>query len=183
MHTTTFCHPRGPQTFDLPLSHKCVIFLMTLNKEKQNKKVNLRHKTHVMTKNRQKRSKVITRKKTGAGERKIPDLRNPDSRIHCPEKEDLIFVVHGHNDEELRTTSEEVWSESILGRHELIWIARRSCVPHFRRFLRFLATDDMGWYGDVENEIALLKLDLSDGLLKIIQWQLLVRIDRTEEKN
>jgi len=51
-------------------------------------------------------------------------------RVHRLDEQDFVFVVHGHDDEELSMPAIEVWAQAVFGRHELVRIACRGGVSH-----------------------------------------------------
>jgi hypothetical protein len=57
------------------------------------------------------------------------------SRIHSSHEQDLIFVVHGHHNEQFRLPSIEIRPQRVLGPHKVVWVARRGSVTHFGHFL------------------------------------------------
>ena len=88
-----------------------------------------------------------------------------DDRVHCFYEKNLILVIHGHDNEKFRLTTHEVRAESVLGRGKVIGIARDGGVSHVGLLLGGTAVgNDRSRNGHVEHEVALLELDMADGL-------------------
>ena len=56
--------------------------------------------------------------------------------MHCPSEVDLILIVHGDTDEELRLScsTPNVLPKLITLKHEVIWIACHSSISHMGKF-------------------------------------------------
>ena len=76
--TTTFFHPSGPHIFERLLLHRCATFLITL-------------KTAKIKRLDQGKNRWI--------------LRRANLRIHRFAKQNLVLVIHGHDNEEFRVTT------------------------------------------------------------------------------
>lgn len=86
------------------------------------------------------------------------------ARIHGPDEQNLVFVVHGHDNEKLGLASHEIRSESVPRGLEVIRVASGCRVAHLGELLNVLLAngDDMGrnWY--IEHQVALGEEDLLD---------------------
>ena len=86
-------------------------------------------------------------------------------RVHSADEQDLVLVVHGHDDEQLRPAAHEVRPKGVLVAHKVVRVARRSRVAELRHLLRLVQVprDDVRWHVHVEHEVALLELDMAHG--------------------
>ena len=87
-----------------------------------------------------------------------------NSRIHGLDEEDLILIVHGHNDEKLGFTTHEIRTKGVAGGHKVVWITGSSGVPHLGHLLDvlFALGNDVGRNDDIEDEVAMYESDLAD---------------------
>lgn len=106
-----------------------------------------------------------TRRTPGVGSRTSTKMCNIlDDGVHRLAKEDFVFVIHSHDDEQFSLSPHEVWSKIILGANELVRIDGASSVSHMCMFFSgFASRDNTLGYGHVQYQISLTEFDLSDG--------------------
>ena len=77
-------------------------------------------------------------------------------RIHGAQKENVIFVVHRHDNEQFRVTAHEIRPQRVAHCFELVRIAGRCGIPHLGHFLDvvFARRDDVRRDGYVKDEVA-----------------------------
>jgi hypothetical protein len=100
MHTTTFFQPLAPHVFDFERLHKWAMFLITL----------------------QEKDAKISR---GNNYRLGNHLR-----IHGLDKQDFIFIIHSHYNEQLRLAAVKIGAQRVLVAHEFIWITCCRRISH-----------------------------------------------------
>lgn len=88
-----------------------------------------------------------------------------DARVHGSTEQDLVFIVHGHHNEEFCTPAIDERSEAVVGAHEVIGIAGCGSVTYLGRFLEVVhaTRNDVGGNLDVENKVSFLKFYVPDG--------------------
>lgn len=86
------------------------------------------------------------------------------SRVHGLDEQHFIFVVHSHDDEELRLAAHQVLAQRVPGGHEVVRVASGRSVPHLRHLLYILfpSGHNVRRHWDVEHQISLEELDLPD---------------------
>ena len=94
-----------------------------------------------------------------------PQVELDNARIHRSTEQNLVFVVHGHHNEEFRMPAIEIRSEAKLGTHEIVRVTSRSSVAHLRHFLDVVHAlrNDMGGDLDVENKVSVLEFNVPNG--------------------
>lgn len=75
------------------------------------------------------------------------------SRIHGLCEQHLVFVVHGHNDEELGLSSQEVGPKRVARLEKVVGITSCGCIAHLGHFLNILTSsrNDVGRHGHIEH--------------------------------
>ena len=88
--------------------------------------------------------------------------RRRDVRVHRSDKENFVFIVHGHDDEELGLATHKIGPEGVAGSHEIVRVTCCGGIAHLGEFLNasLVTGDDVGRSGHVENQVALGELDL-----------------------
>jgi len=88
-----------------------------------------------------------------------------NARVHGSTEQDLVFVVHSHDNEQFCVSAIEVRSEAVLGTHKIVGVAGCSSVAHLRHFFDVVHAlwNDMGGDLDVEHKVAVLEFNMPDG--------------------
>ncbi|RUP34952.1 hypothetical protein BC936DRAFT_138516 [Jimgerdemannia flammicorona] len=88
--------------------------------------------------------------------------------VHCLEEKDVVFVVHGHDNEQFGVAAIEVWAKCVAVLEEIVRVAGGSCIAHVGEFFASgvfdVAKEFVGnWH--IKDEVALDELDMAEGLI------------------
>jgi len=86
-----------------------------------------------------------------------------NTRVHGSAEQDLVFIVHGHHNEEFCLSAIEIRSEAVLGTHEIVRVAGCGSVAHLGHFLDVVHAlwNNMRGDFDVEYKVAVLQFYVS----------------------